>query len=44
VQPRIQGDALRVVGKSRDELQAVIAFLREREGEIPVPLQMTNYR
>lgn len=44
VQPRIQGDTLRVVGKSRDELQAVIAFLREREGEIPVPLQMTNYR
>ncbi len=44
VQPRIQGDSLRVVGKSRDELQAVIAFLREREGEIPVPLQMTNYR
>ncbi|GIV90824.1 MAG: UPF0234 protein [Chloroflexus sp.] len=44
VQPRIQGDALRVTGKSRDELQAVIAFLRERENEIPVPLQMTNYR
>lgn len=44
IQPRIQGDTLRVASKSRDELQAVIAFLREREGEIEVPLQFTNYR
>ena len=44
VQPRIQGDAVRVASKSRDELQAVIALLREREGEIPVPLQFINYR
>jgi uncharacterized protein YajQ (UPF0234 family) len=44
VQPRIQGDAVRVAAKSRDELQAVIALLREREGEIALPLQFTNYR
>ncbi len=44
VQPRIQGDSLRVSSKSRDELQAVIRFLREQEGEIDAPLQFTNYR
>ena len=44
IQPRIQGETLRVTSKSRDELQAVIAFLRQREGEIEVPLQFTNYR
>ncbi len=43
-QPRIQGDTLRVSSKSRDELQAIMSFLREREDEIPVPLQFTNYR
>jgi uncharacterized protein YajQ (UPF0234 family) len=44
IQPRIQGDTLRVASKSRDELQAVMAFVREREGEIEVPLQFTNFR
>jgi hypothetical protein len=44
IQPRIQGDTLRVASKSRDELQAVIGFLRGKEGEIEVPLQFTNYR
>jgi cyclic-di-GMP-binding protein len=44
IQPRIQGDTLRVASKSRDELQAVMAFMREREGEIEVPLQFTNFR
>lgn len=44
VQPRIQGDTLRVGSKSRDELQAIIQLLKEREDEIPVPLQYTNYR
>ena len=29
VQPRIQGDAVRVSAKSKDELQRVIARLRE---------------
>jgi uncharacterized protein YajQ (UPF0234 family) len=38
----IQGDAVRVAGKSRDELQAVIVHLRELD--YPVALQFTNYR
>jgi uncharacterized protein YajQ (UPF0234 family) len=42
VQPRIQGDAIRVVGKSKDELQRVIARLRELDEA--VPLQFENYR
>ncbi len=44
VQPRIQGDTLRVGSKSKDELQSVIQFLREKAEELPVPLQFTNYR
>jgi hypothetical protein len=42
VQPRIQGDAVRVAGKSKDELQRVITRLRELD-EV-VPLQFQNYR
>ena len=42
VQPRIQGDAIRVASKSRDELQKVITRLRELDLE--VPLQFENYR
>lgn len=44
VQPRIQGETLRVGSKSRDELQGVIKLLRERQDEFPVPLQFINYR
>ncbi|MCU0490791.1 MAG: YajQ family cyclic di-GMP-binding protein [Chloroflexaceae bacterium] len=44
IQPRIQGDTLRVGSKSRDDLQAVIKFLKEKEAELPVPLQFINYR
>lgn len=44
IQPRIQGDTVRVASKSRDDLQAVIKFLREREDQIDAPLQFTNYR
>lgn len=44
VQPRIQGETLRVSSKSRDELQAVIKFLREQEAQIDAPLQFTNFR
>jgi cyclic-di-GMP-binding protein len=40
--PNIQGDAVRVSAKSRDELQGVIAHLRELD--YPVALQFTNYR
>lgn len=42
VQPRVQGDAIRVAGKSKDELQRVIARLRDLDVE--VPLQFENYR
>ncbi|MCL5946976.1 MAG: YajQ family cyclic di-GMP-binding protein [Chloroflexi bacterium] len=40
----IQGDAVRVSGKNRDDLQAVIAELRTREVEFDQPLQFINYR
>jgi uncharacterized protein YajQ (UPF0234 family) len=42
VQVRIEGDKLRVASKSKDDLQSVIAFLREME--LDVPLQFSNYR
>ena len=38
----IQGDALRVTGKSKDDLQAVIQLLKEQDVEMP--LQFQNYR
>ena len=44
VQGRIHGEAVRVASKSRDDLQAVIKLLREREDDFPVALQFTNYR
>jgi uncharacterized protein YajQ (UPF0234 family) len=40
--PTIQGDAVRVSAKSKDELQAVIAHLKGLD--YPVALQFTNYR
>ena len=43
-QARIQGDAVRVGSKSKDDLQGVIRLLKERADEFPVPLQFTNYR
>ncbi|HEU0236761.1 MAG TPA: YajQ family cyclic di-GMP-binding protein [Candidatus Limnocylindrales bacterium] len=42
VKSQIQGDAVRVSGKSKDDLQRVIARLRELDE--PVPLQFQNYR
>jgi uncharacterized protein YajQ (UPF0234 family) len=42
VQTAIQGDQLRVTGKKRDDLQEVIAFLRE--ADIGLPLQYKNFR
>ena len=42
VKSQIQGDAVRVSGKSRDDLQRVISRLRELE--LAVPLQFENYR
>ena len=42
VKSQIQGDAIRVSGKSKDDLQKVIARLRELDE--PVPFQFQNYR
>ncbi len=42
VKPQILGDAIRVAGKNKDDLQRVITRLRELDLE--VPLQFQNYR
>lgn len=42
VQPRIDGDAVRVSGRQIDDLQAVIQALKGRD--FGVPLQVENYR
>ena len=42
VQAAIQGDQLRVTGKKRDDLQSVIALLRD--ADIGLPLQFKNFR
>ncbi|NEO26265.1 MAG: YajQ family cyclic di-GMP-binding protein [Kamptonema sp. SIO4C4] len=41
-QASIQGDAVRVSSKSKDDLQAVMQVLKEED--FPVALQFTNYR
>ena len=41
---QIQGGTVRVTGKSRDDLQGVIALLKERSADYPVALQFKNYR
>jgi cyclic-di-GMP-binding protein len=38
----VQGDELRVSGKKKDDLQAVIALLKERD--FGIALQFVNYR
>jgi len=42
VQSAIQGDKLRISGKKRDDLQAVISLLKETD--IGLPLQYENFR
>ncbi|MBC6423653.1 MAG: YajQ family cyclic di-GMP-binding protein [Hormoscilla sp. SP12CHS1] len=42
VQASIQGDAVRVSAKSKDELQQVIKLLKQED--LPIDLQFTNYR
>lgn len=42
VKVQIEGDKLRVSGAARDELQKVIAFLKDKD--YGIPLQFTNYR
>ena len=42
IQSQAQGDQLRVNGKKRDDLQAVIAALKE--ADLGIPLQFNNFR
>ena len=42
VSSQTQGDQIRVTGKKRDDLQAVMAVLRE--ADLGVPLQFNNFR
>ncbi len=42
VQTQIQGDQIRVMGKSKDELQTAITFLKEKD--FGIAMQFTNYR
>jgi uncharacterized protein YajQ (UPF0234 family) len=42
VQVAVQGDTVRISSKKKDDLQAVIALLRE--SDFGIPLQFTNYR
>ena len=42
IQAQIQGEQVRVLGKSKDELQSAIAFLKGKD--FGVDLQFTNYR
>jgi uncharacterized protein YajQ (UPF0234 family) len=42
VQAQIQGDAVRVTGKDKDELQKAIVFVKSLE--FPLPLEFENYR
>jgi uncharacterized protein YajQ (UPF0234 family) len=42
VQSQIQGDQVRVTGKKRDDLQTVMASLRE--AELDMPLDFNNFR
>jgi len=42
IQSSTQGDQLRVQGKKRDQLQSVIAALKE--SDLGLPLQFTNFR
>ncbi len=42
VQAQIQGDQVRVTGKKRDDLQEVIAMLRQED--VGIPLQFNNFR
>ncbi|MCX8048462.1 MAG: YajQ family cyclic di-GMP-binding protein [Methylohalobius sp.] len=42
VQASVQGDQVRVSGKKRDDLQAVIRILKD--AKLTLPLQFTNFR
>lgn len=43
VQAAVQGESVRVTGKKRDDLQAVMAMLKD-DDSIDMPLQFNNFR
>ena len=43
VKPQIQGDAVRVMSTSKDDLQAVMSLVRGRD-DLDFPVSFTNYR
>jgi len=44
VQGAIQGDQLRISGKSRDDLQAAMALFRQQQETLKLDIQFTNFR
>src|SRR5690606_10590244 len=44
VQPAIQGDAIRVSGKSRDELQATIPLCRSKADTLKIDMSFKHFR
>ena len=40
----IQGESLRITGKSKDDLQEAILILKAEESELDFPLLYENYR
>ncbi len=40
----IQGESLRITGKSKDDLQSVINLLKKEENDLDIALQFQNYR
>jgi uncharacterized protein YajQ (UPF0234 family) len=44
VQAQIQDEQVRVTGKSRDDLQAAIAHLKNQQDQLKVPMQFGNFR
>ena len=40
----IQGESVRITGKSKDDLQAAIQLVKTKEDDLDVPLQFENYR
>ena len=42
VQTQIQGDQVRVTGKKRDDLQKVMAIIKELD--LDIPIEFSNFR
>ena len=44
VQSQIQDEQVRVTGKNRDDLQDAIAYLKQKQDSLKVPMQFGNFR